>query len=99
MDGLVRGAPTPLVGFVVLDMASLGYRPLPPHRHGLRRTLAAVLIGAIESRLGKRNGQTPLYQPFAVAVWGVFSADLEEILLVHHRWRRWVPPGDAVKER
>ena len=49
MDGLVRGAPTPLVGFVVLDMASLGYRPLPPHRHGLRRTLAAVLIGAIES--------------------------------------------------
>jgi 8-oxo-dGTP diphosphatase len=33
--------------------------------------------------------------PLAVEVW-VFDADLARVLLVHHRWRGWVPPGGKV---
>ena len=33
--------------------------------------------------------------PIAVEVW-VFSPDLEQTLLVQHRWRGWVPPGGKV---
>jgi 8-oxo-dGTP diphosphatase len=34
--------------------------------------------------------------PLAVEVW-VFDADLARVLLVHHRWRGWVPPGGRVE--
>lgn len=33
-----------------------------------------------------------LAAPLAVEVW-VFDPDLQQVLLVEHRWRRWVPPG------
>ncbi len=34
--------------------------------------------------------------PLAVEVW-VFDPDLRQVLLVEHRWRRWVPPGGKVE--
>lgn len=37
-----------------------------------------------------------LTAPLAVEVW-VFDLDLEQVLLVKHRWRRWVPPGGKVE--
>jgi 8-oxo-dGTP diphosphatase len=33
-----------------------------------------------------------LVAPLAVEVW-VFDPGLDQVLLVEHRWRRWVPPG------
>lgn len=33
--------------------------------------------------------------PVAADVW-VFTPDLQKVLLVHHRWRGWVPPGGKV---
>ncbi|MFE1312442.1 NUDIX domain-containing protein [Streptomyces sp. NPDC058755] len=40
-------------------------------------------------------GQGPS-EPLAAEVW-VFDADLARVLLVHHRWRGWVPPGGRVE--
>jgi 8-oxo-dGTP diphosphatase len=37
-----------------------------------------------------------LTAPLAVEVW-VLSPDLQQVLLVDHRWRRWVPPGGKVE--
>lgn len=37
-----------------------------------------------------------LTAPFAVEVW-VFDPQLEQVLLVRHRWRNWVPPGGTVE--
>ena len=37
-----------------------------------------------------------LRAPLAVEVW-LFDLDLEEVLLVEHRWRGWVPPGGKVE--
>jgi 8-oxo-dGTP diphosphatase len=34
--------------------------------------------------------------PLAAEVW-VFDQDLTQVLLVHHRWRAWVPPGGRVE--
>ncbi|WP_327285939.1 MULTISPECIES: NUDIX domain-containing protein [unclassified Streptomyces] len=34
--------------------------------------------------------------PLAAEVW-VFDEDLARVLLVHHRWRGWVPPGGRVE--
>lgn len=34
--------------------------------------------------------------PLAVEVW-VFAPDLDQVLLVEHRWRGWVPPGGKVE--
>ncbi|MFF3209317.1 NUDIX domain-containing protein [Streptomyces sp. NPDC002886] len=34
--------------------------------------------------------------PLAAEVW-VFDEDLARVLLVHHRWRGWVPPGGSVE--
>jgi 8-oxo-dGTP diphosphatase len=38
----------------------------------------------------------PVTTPVAVEVW-VYTPDLAEVLLVHHRWRGWVPPGGKVE--
>jgi len=35
-------------------------------------------------------------EPVAVEVW-VYDTDLAHVLLVCHRWRRWVPPGGKVE--
>jgi 8-oxo-dGTP diphosphatase len=35
-------------------------------------------------------------EPLAAEVW-VFDEDLARVLLVHHRWRGWVPPGGRVE--
>ncbi|MFE6766712.1 NUDIX domain-containing protein [Streptomyces sp. NPDC057689] len=35
-------------------------------------------------------------EPLAAEVW-VFDEDLAHVLLVHHRWRGWVPPGGRVE--
>lgn len=35
-------------------------------------------------------------EPLAAEVW-VFDEDLAQVLLVHHRWRGWVPPGGRVE--
>ncbi|WP_405834829.1 NUDIX domain-containing protein [Streptomyces sp. NBC_01176] len=40
-------------------------------------------------------GQGPA-GPLAAEVW-VFDEDLARVLLVHHRWRGWVPPGGRVE--
>ena len=37
-----------------------------------------------------------LMSPLAAEVW-VFDEDLEQVLLVNHRWRAWVPPGGKVE--
>lgn len=37
-----------------------------------------------------------LMPPLAVEVW-LFDQRLEQVLLVKHRWRVWVPPGGAVE--
>lgn len=37
-----------------------------------------------------------LTEPLAVEVW-VYDTDLAHVLLVCHRWRRWVPPGGKVE--
>ncbi|MFI8243609.1 NUDIX domain-containing protein [Streptomyces sp. NPDC085866] len=37
-----------------------------------------------------------LSEPLAAEVW-VFDEDLAQVLLVHHRWRGWVPPGGRVE--
>lgn len=37
-----------------------------------------------------------LAAPLAVEVW-VFDPELRQVLLVEHRWRRWVPPGGKVE--
>ncbi|NGO41143.1 NUDIX hydrolase [Streptomyces sp. YC419] len=38
-----------------------------------------------------------LVGPLATEVW-VFDEKLERVLLVHHRWRGWVPPGGQVEQ-
>lgn len=40
-------------------------------------------------------GQAPS-EPLAAEVW-VFDEALARVLLVHHRWRGWVPPGGRVE--
>ncbi|MEU0195782.1 NUDIX domain-containing protein [Streptomyces afghaniensis] len=35
-------------------------------------------------------------EPLAAEVW-VFDEALARVLLVHHRWRGWVPPGGRVE--
>jgi len=35
-------------------------------------------------------------EPLAAEVW-VFDKKLDRVLLVHHRWRGWVPPGGRVE--
>ncbi|WP_370115708.1 NUDIX domain-containing protein [Streptacidiphilus sp. MAP12-33] len=47
-----------------------------------RRWLAAACRGPME--------------PLGAEVW-VFDKDLTRVLLVHHRWRGWVPPGGMVE--
>ncbi|MER5688402.1 NUDIX hydrolase [Streptomyces sp. NPDC002205] len=37
-------------------------------------------------------------EPLAAEVW-VFDEALARVLLVHHRWRGWVPPGGRVELR
>ncbi|WP_405901427.1 NUDIX domain-containing protein [Streptomyces sp. NBC_00727] len=49
---------------------------------GVRQWLAAVGRGPSE--------------PLAAEVW-VFDEDLARVLLVHHQWRGWVPPGGRVE--
>ncbi|MGI8528004.1 MAG: NUDIX domain-containing protein [Geodermatophilaceae bacterium] len=34
--------------------------------------------------------------PLAAEVW-LFDQSLEQVLLVRHRWRGWVPPGGTVE--
>lgn len=39
------------------------------------------------------RAQAPTFsEPLAVEVW-VFDPSLQQVLLVQHRWRGWVPPG------
>ncbi len=40
-------------------------------------------------------GPSPV-DPLAAEAW-VFDADLSQVLLVHHSWRGWVPPGGQVE--
>lgn len=37
-----------------------------------------------------------LTAPLAVEVW-VFDREFQQVLLVDHRWRKWVPPGGKVE--
>ncbi|MFH8658540.1 NUDIX domain-containing protein [Streptomyces afghaniensis] len=41
------------------------------------------------------DGKAPS-EPLAAEVW-VFDEALTRVLLVHHRWRGWVPPGGRVE--
>jgi 8-oxo-dGTP diphosphatase len=43
----------------------------------------------------KTHGTANL-EPLAAEVW-VFDPAFERIVLVHHRWRAWVPPGGKVE--
>jgi 8-oxo-dGTP diphosphatase len=64
-------------------------------------------LGAAEAAQARREYDNALHwlaatpppadTPIAVEVW-VFSPDLENVLLVHHRWRGWVPPGGKVDD-
>lgn len=38
-----------------------------------------------------------LEAPLAAEVW-VFDPTLSNVLLVNHRWRRWVPPGGKIED-
>jgi 8-oxo-dGTP diphosphatase len=38
----------------------------------------------------------PVATPVAVEVW-VYTPELADVLLVHHRWRGWVPPGGKLE--
>ena len=53
----------------------------------------AEFDGACEWLAAARQG--PM-EPLAAEVW-VFDEELSRILLVKHRWRRWVPPGGRVE--
>jgi 8-oxo-dGTP diphosphatase len=49
-----------------------------------------------EARSWLRSALTTPMEPLAAEVW-VFDATLTRVLLVHHRWRGWVPPGGKVE--
>jgi 8-oxo-dGTP diphosphatase len=40
--------------------------------------------------------QRPTIEPLAAEVWA-FDKQLTHVLLIKHRWRRWVPPGGRVE--
>jgi 8-oxo-dGTP diphosphatase len=45
-----------------------------------------------EARSWFRSAAPTFCEPLAVEVW-VFDPSLQQVLLVAHRWRGWVPPG------
>ncbi|MEU9535733.1 NUDIX domain-containing protein [Streptomyces sp. NPDC048213] len=70
------------LGARVAEAAAADVRLARREFEGVRQWLAAV-------------GQGPS-EPLAAEVW-VFDEDLAQVLLVHHRWRGWVPPGGRVE--
>ena len=70
--------------------------------HGIAGVLEQALIDAQDAVLEFddavawfRVAMPTFAEPLAVEVW-CFDPTLEEVLLVRHRWRGWVPPGGAV---
>lgn len=49
-----------------------------------------------DARIWLTENGASLDQPLAVEVW-VFDPDLQQVVLVDHRWRGWVPPGGKVE--
>ena len=69
---------------------------MPPE---LPAALQAALLEADRADVEYENArswfraQAPTFcEPLAVEVW-VFDPSLQQVLLVQHRWRGWVPPG------
>lgn len=59
-------------------------------------TLAAAVFEYDEAGAWAAECLATLAAPLAVEVW-VFDPDPQHVLLVEHRWRRWVPPGGKVE--
>ena len=72
-----------------------------PFEAAVRDADAAVLEfdGArawLRDALARHARGTAELEPLAAEVW-VFDPAFERIVLVHHRWRAWVPPGGKVE--
>jgi 8-oxo-dGTP diphosphatase len=58
---------------------------------------AASAVFEYEEAAARAKEHLPtLRAPLAVEVW-VFDPEYHQVLLVEHRWRRWVPPGGKVE--
>ncbi|WP_326549983.1 NUDIX hydrolase [Micromonospora sp. NBC_01813] len=49
-----------------------------------------------DARVWLERARQGVTDPFAAEVW-VFEEKLQQVLLVRHRWRGWVPPGGRVE--
>ncbi|WP_307710679.1 NUDIX hydrolase [Streptomyces sp. V1I6] len=74
------------------------------HRLLEPRTLEAAICDARRARTAYDSAVEWLLRPeaatsgpLAAEVW-VFDSALTHVLLVHHRWRGWVPPGGKVDQ-
>lgn len=65
-------------------------------RQAVQGDVAAVVFEYDDARTWVAERLATLKAPLAVEVW-VFDPDLRQVLLVDHRWRRWVPPGGKVE--
>ncbi len=62
----------------------------PPSVPALRASTRSLVTTWLADR------GSSLRTPLAAEVW-VFDPELDRVLLVEHRWRRWVPPGGKVE--
>jgi 8-oxo-dGTP diphosphatase len=68
---------------------------VPPHLHAAVSEARRAVLEYDDACDWLISAAAHLAAPIAVEVW-VFDPSLQQVLLVKHRWRGWVPPGGAV---